>query len=75
MKIPQYLRAAVALLGVSTKEFTVGWANGMVRHQMRNDHLDGTGQVIGIVRNPFTPGTVKYAASEAAVAFLRSMGR
>src|ERR1700743_1339020 len=71
LKIPLFLRTSALMAGVGAKKFAVGWANGMVRHQMRNDDLDGSGRPVGLVKNPFSAGTVEYAASEASVSFMR----
>lgn len=67
MDIPFSLKARMGAAMAYSKggEFAIGWANGVVRYHRRSaDLIDG---------NPFERGTVKFAASEAAVAYCRGM--
>lgn len=64
MKLSMQARLAAALAGAKVHEFGIGWANGVVRWTRR--------PASGLVdENPFPEGSTKFAASEAAVTFLR----
>jgi hypothetical protein len=68
MKIPMQARLAAALAGAKVHEFGLGWANGLARWTMR----PASGQV---AENPFPEDSTKFAASEAAVTFMRERSR
>lgn len=60
-------KLALFLATAKGRDFAVGWANGVVRyHRRSHDIIDANG---------FEPGSVKYAASEAAVSYCRGMER
>lgn len=64
MKIPMQARLAAALAGARVHEFGIGWANGVARWVAR--------PASGLVaENPFPEGSTKFAASEAAILFMR----
>lgn len=76
MKVPLQVRMAAALAGVQAKDFAVGWANGLVRWKMRRtDDVASriSPELFGVSPNPFEGGSVKWAASEAAVTFMRAV--
>jgi hypothetical protein len=67
MEIPFQVRMAAALAGAKTRDFAIGWANGTTRCQA---YL--TGVSADWPPNPYPQGSLRYAASNAAVTFLTS---
>lgn len=72
MKVPLQVRMGAALAGVHAKDFAVGWANGVVRWNARLPRQQMSDE---IPENPFAQGSVKFAASAAAIVFMRSLSR
>ncbi len=69
MKIPINLRILASLAGVNAAEFANGWGEGLFRWNRRN--REGAGGEVP--SNPLPLGTVRRAASAAAVAFMREL--
>jgi hypothetical protein len=67
MKIPFQARIAAAVAAAQSRSFAIGWANGVVRWHGR---FISKG-VLCVVGSPFSRGSVKHAASEAAITFMR----
>lgn len=72
MNIPVQVRLLAALAGQHSRDFAVGWANGLVRWKTRPDAWI-VAPPNPLPGNPFADGSVKAAASEAAVAFMRNV--
>lgn len=77
MKLSPRLQVIAAMVGMHSREFSVGWANGMVRWEGRVTYRDPIGQVERYLfaENRFEPGSVKWAASEAAITFMKERER
>lgn len=78
MKIPTHLRIAAAMTGAAAAEFAVGWANGLVRWEFRTGMGEGDGhgrKRLILPANNFLAGSTRFAASEAAVTFMREQDR
>lgn len=69
MKIPIKMRLAAALAGSNAREFAIGWADGVGRWQRRFLTPEKHPQLV-VAGNPFSAGTVRHAASDAAVTFM-----
>ena len=67
--MPMGVRLAAIITGANASDFAIGWANGLVRWQGRR-LVDG---MIMPIANTLEPGSVKYAASEAAVRFMKEL--
>jgi hypothetical protein len=75
MKLPLEVRFFAAMAGLHSKEFMIGWANGMVRWQGRVGDRSGDQSALYVYPSDFERGSVKFAASEAAVTFMREKAR
>lgn len=73
MPNPLQVRALALMAGALpvSKDFMIGWANGLVRWSQRDavswnppDDVEASG---------FPKGSIKFAASEAAVTYMRSL--
>jgi hypothetical protein len=62
---PAFLMAA---LGLNARDFAAGWADGVSRWHRRDERS-------GVPYNPWPLGSIKRAASEAAVTFMREKGK
>ena len=66
-KLPFQMKIAAVLAGAQAQEFAIGWANGLMRWKFR------VRATCSISDSSFDPGSVKYAASEAAITFMREL--
>lgn len=70
MKLVERIPFVAALLGKDARDFGIGWANGLMRYK---------GAVWGAksfgAPNPFSQGSVKHAASEAAYVYMQERGK
>lgn len=70
MKLPFSLALMGGIAAASSREFATGWANGLVRWAGRVvARSEGGGYLYA--ENSFERGSTKYAASEAALTFMR----
>jgi hypothetical protein len=70
MPIPVKIRVLAALAGVNASDFAIGWGNGVIRWRTRGAAL---GAAVLMADNPFPLGSIKRAASDAAVSFCRCL--
>lgn len=78
MRLPARLQVIAAMVGMHSRDFSIGWANGMVRWEGRVRRKPGLPlhpeyPDIILSENLFPRGSVKWAASEAAVTFMKEL--
>jgi hypothetical protein len=73
MEIPNQLRLAAAIVGANAKDFAHGWAAGVMAWKSREVGEFGPYGFRLTVSHDYPVGSVKLAAFDAAITFMRGI--